>query len=305
MPRPIPGHGTYARARGTSTRPSCPCDCCRLAERRYDKQLRLIYARGQRNRVPAPPVRTRLRQLRAGGASWQQIADASGIGCSRLTQLIREDRPTVRSSTAARVMAIGSADELTGGPRHVPVLGGTRRVQALMAIGHTHRSIAAEAGLNTQTVSEVLNQHSLQIPRFWHEALAGAYDRLWRSTGTSVRNRTRAAREGWAGPLHWDETTIDDPAGFPDWTGHCGSGDGWLLHLFEGQKPCAACTPHAVNAQGRSISRALADECGQGLLVIADSGRGWFAAAQSIGILARQLEYARQLVKSKNLERAA
>lgn len=298
----IPGHGTYARAHGTANRPPCRCARCTRERSRYDKVLRLDHERGHRRTTNAEPVRARLRELRAAGATWRQIEQATGIVYTRLTQLVTEDRPTVWTATARKVMAV-RPEQIAVTPRHVPVLGSLRRVRALMALGHPAAHIAATAGLCPQAVSEILNQRFPTIPASHHTALVAAYNRLWSHLGSSARNLARARAEGWAGPLQWDDESLDDPDGFPDWTGHCGSADGWLLHLSNAEKPCPACASHAPELAGRAASTVIGEACPQALDAVFTAGRSR-EASKAIGIPQSHLYRAYNIAK-KNLEEAA
>lgn len=96
----------------------------------------------------------------------------------------------------------------------VDATGTVRRVQALLALGHTHPEIAAAAG-GAKNVSKnvVLNRYDyihIDVER----AIRRAYERLSMTVPTHWRNREcarRAKKLGYLTPLAWDDDFIDDP----------------------------------------------------------------------------------------------
>ncbi|MFI9331935.1 hypothetical protein ACIGZJ_30890 [Kitasatospora sp. NPDC052868] len=265
---------------------------------RYDKELRLDHARGRRRTAPADPVRARLRELRATGATWRQISEATGVAHTRLMQLAGEVRPVLWTSTAEKILAV-RPERLGLVPARCPALGAVRRIQALMAIGHYGKTIAAASGLCPQTLSEILNGRYKSISSAHHEAVATAYNALWSVPGSSVRSLIRARAGGWAGPLQWDDEALDDPAGTPDWTGHCGSGSGWLLHAAVAQPPCGACGAFALNGAdlGPDGARALASAASAALLVLGRRRCGWRGIGRLLGMPESRVLDAYELAK--------
>jgi hypothetical protein len=300
-----PDHGTYARAHGSPRRPPCRCPKCLKRRSRYDKELRLDHNRGHRRCVPADPVRARLRELKATGATWPQIAALTRVGPMRLIQIASETRPTVWTSTAQKILN-AKTDQLPQAPVRHPVTGAARRLRALMAIGHYAKTISEQSGLCAQTVSEILNERTATICQAHHDAVVATYNALWKTPGTSTRSVARARANNWAGPLQWDDEAIDDPAGFPDWTGYCGSGSGWLIHLVKGPALCPACAPHELSADeltGRGATRSLAAACGPALLALREDRLGWRAVSKLVGLAERQVSEAYTLAKAQPVGR--
>lgn len=100
-------------------------------------------------------------------------------------------------------------------PRRLDATGTRRRIQALWAIGHASQTIAEHAGLSEYHVQRIVRQKHVNRPL--RDTIAATYYRLAQIPGTSDITRQRARRAGWPSPMAWDETTIDDPAGEPNY----------------------------------------------------------------------------------------
>lgn len=106
----------------------------------------------------------------------------------------------------------------TNGPMWVDKTGSVRRVQALLALGHTHAAIA-RAGSGTPNASKnVLNARFKFVHRDTFEVILTSYGKLsmvapkdWRAQ----EHRRRALARGYVPPLAWDDDTIDDPNALP------------------------------------------------------------------------------------------
>lgn len=94
----------------------------------------------------------------------------------------------------------------------VPSIGTIRRVQALVALGHSMRDIDNALGRCHGYTSMKLSRYPVTTYPKVAEEYANLYERLCmvRPEG-AYANRTRkiAARKGWAPPLAWND--IDDP----------------------------------------------------------------------------------------------
>lgn len=97
-----------------------------------------------------------------------------------------------------------------GRPRTVDATGTRRRIQALMAIGHTGRQIMTELGWSGAALGAQFYQQD-RVYRATAERVAAVYARLSDTPGTSSRTRLLAQRNGWLPPIWWDDDTIEDP----------------------------------------------------------------------------------------------
>ncbi|MCQ9186232.1 hypothetical protein KMT30_45815, partial [Streptomyces sp. IBSBF 2953] len=77
------------------------------------------------------------------------------------------------------------------------------------------------------------------------------------SQGGITRARRHALAHGWAPVGAWDDDTIDDPGAHPDWTGKCGTTEGFWAHRYIDAPACGPCRD-AFNASERERTRASA-----------------------------------------------
>ncbi|MFD7661018.1 hypothetical protein [Streptomyces sp. NPDC059788] len=213
--KPLPPHGSTARAKG---RPAagikgCPCLPCRDAENRYNKRRRLLNGTGRTFMVPAAPVADHLRALFAAGAGWNQLRDVAESSNATISAILHGKVKQIRRTTANKFLAIRPGDATPPG-RRVPAIGAIRRTRALLAIGHTCKAIYGATTVEHTQVSELVTGRTDTVAKHVHERIAEGYAKLAGIPGTSARSRNRAAREGWPPPAAWDD--IDDPACVPD-----------------------------------------------------------------------------------------
>lgn len=106
-------------------------------------------------------------------------------------------------------------DAHLGRQRRIDVTGSRRRIRALQAIGWTTQRITAELGYTHRDALAAMIYDAEWITRSRAKKIAEVYDRLSMTPGPSNITRTRALRAGFAPPLAWDDSTIDDPDAEP------------------------------------------------------------------------------------------
>lgn len=234
-----PEHGTAARYRGSAIAPPCRCPKCSARAVRDDALRTIDRLAGRPRLVPAEPVQQHLLQLRSRGLSYAQIARACGNDPTSVSEITRGLRTHVLRRIAEAILAVPL--DWTETARIVDSTGSVRRVRALYAIGVERQHIAREIGVSDPFINLLVNGQSPGISAEHAAAIRALYDQLWDRPGPSMKNRYRAQREQWPGPLHWNDETIDDPDGLPDATGFCGTVRGWHVHRLEGLPMCARC----------------------------------------------------------------
>ncbi|WP_189097916.1 hypothetical protein [Streptomyces kronopolitis] len=151
----------------------------------------------------------------------------------------------VRPAIAVAVLAVEPDAKNVSNGALVDATGTTRRLQALVAVGWPQAHLAQRLGLTPGNFGSLRRSHVTAGTR---QEVSSLYRELWDTNpklhGVSnrafVRARNHAAAHHWAPPAAWDDD-IDDPGAFPDWTGRCGTPDGYRAHRTAGVLP--ACEP--------------------------------------------------------------
>lgn len=248
--KPMPRHGTYSRANGQPRDGIKPCKCepCKTKRRSYSKQRRVLAATGRSLTVKAGPVAAHLRMLLAAGDNVQNISRKTGYAYGQLTDIIDGRQKSLRRSRAEQILALRPGAPVTS---DVDAVGSMRRVQALIAMKHPLWHIAEESGVSLSVLGVVLNGRQRRIERRTAEAIAAGYERLSARPGTSTRSAHRAEHMGWAPPAAWDGRDLDDADAFPDWTGACGTAEGFRRHVEQGIPACPPCKTAGMALQAK------------------------------------------------------
>lgn len=115
-------------------------------------------------------------------------------------------------------------------PVNVDATGTRRRLQALAVVGWSHRALAARCGVVAEHLQTIRSGRTPRITTNTEQVVMVVYDELWDQTppttgrhqsGAVTKTRNAATRQGWVGPLDWDDDTINDPTAAPH-TGHTG-----------------------------------------------------------------------------------
>jgi hypothetical protein len=235
--KPLPPHGTYARANGCpGYREPCKCQPCLDTRRAAKKRERVNRQLGRPAHRDAAQARARLLELNKV-MGWEDIAAAVDSSGSHLREIASGRLLRIKHTTHAKIMAV--RPEPTGG-QFIDATGSIRRVRALHAIGHTALVIADAAQTHRSRILPLLDGYP-RLRRSLAIRIESAYSQLAERPGDNARARNRSQRERWAPPICWNDDTIDDPNAHPDWTGHCGTDRGWWLHSLEEIPVCQPC----------------------------------------------------------------
>jgi hypothetical protein len=169
---------------------------------------------------PAGPVRQHLRKLRAARMSWVAIGAQTQLHPVSLARIAKGTAPSVFRYTADAILAVKPSGTVPAG--HMPLIGVTRRVRTLVALGYTMREIAnalPDSRITAVSQWAAGDQYRRYVRESTWLAVRDLYDR-WRDvTPPPSVGRTKAlnmaARRNWPGPNAWDEDTIDDPDAQP------------------------------------------------------------------------------------------
>ncbi len=224
------GHGTTAMY----SHGGCRCDPCRAAESAMRRQRRRKIAYDQwKPYEDAAPARDHVRWLQAQKIPWPAVAARAGVPRDTVNSLLygRGGKPPtmrIRPATAAALLAVRPDPGMIPPAVSVDATGCRRRLQALIAIGHTTPRLADRLGRNTDHLHHVVSGKAPRVSTATDAAVRVLYDEWWDkppaggspwARSAASQARVRAAREGWPPPAAWDDSPgphcIDTPKARP------------------------------------------------------------------------------------------
>jgi plasmid maintenance system antidote protein VapI len=218
-------------------------------------RYRLDRERGGTRRTPSGPAAQRVHDLCATGWTVSQIAVAAGCA-ERTVGNLRERRyKTIQKDLADRILKAQPTLATVPGTTKISAVGTVRRVQALMAIGHSLLGIADAMGMARTALSNTICGRHPTVEVDTARSAQRVYLDWAGRPGTSRRSINRATARGWAPPAAWDDETIDDPTAAPEWTGCCGTDRGWWMHSLQHIPGCERCD--AAHEQWKADHRGL------------------------------------------------
>lgn len=243
-------HGTYVKYKVDG----CRCQPCRDGETRYraNRSRAIAYGTWQPY-VDAEPVRQHIVALNEFGIGWIRLAQLAGVPRGVVSKLLYGDPkrnmgPSKRllPKNANALLAIEPTLDNLADRAYTDGTGTRRRLQALVAAGWPQTRIAERIGI--QNFNTTIRGDQPVCASTARAAIA-LYDQLWRADPRDhgvrdyvvARTRRIAAEHRWAPVGAWDDDTIDDPAAFPDWTGRCGTPEGYRAHYPTGVPLCEPC----------------------------------------------------------------
>lgn len=166
-----------------------------------------------------------MRQLRLGGASYHAIAQAAGVSPMTVHNLIngcqaRKQPAPQRIGTAQARRLLAVTPEAAGTERR-SACGSRRRLQALVALGHSPAHLAGQLGITQPRMRRLLHGETRTVSSAMHAKISGLYSRMWNQLPVERTCRERASADAarqlaetanWPPPMALDDDKIDDPA---------------------------------------------------------------------------------------------
>lgn len=222
---------------------------------------------GRATQVDVGPARAYLRKLHhVYGMSCAMLAARCSLSEGSISEIIAGERAGEKGKryplreifreNAESVMAIEPEIPTGRGGARVNAIGTTRRVQGLAAMGYPVKWIGEQCGFIGPTFNLIAQgrRQYVYFSTMWK--IKQLYERLELDPhperhGIKMQSvnlaRSYARRNGYILPILWDWDTIDDPDGFPDYTGLCGTPTGAQAHRRKGIMPVCEPCKHAYN----------------------------------------------------------
>lgn len=230
---------------------------------RSAKHAAYLRSKGWSVLVPVGPAQTHLRWLHhTHGMSAQAIAAQSTVSEATVSEIIagrhygeygrRHPLMMIRRENAESLLAVRPVPPTGRKGARVNACGPTRRVQALAVLGFPVGWSAQQCGHHQSYFGLLVRGERQFVYASTAQRIRELYEKYELSSPQECGLSSRAIRiaqmharqSGYAPPATWDWRTLDDPDGFPDWTGACGTEEGTELHLTEGILP--VCDPCAA-----------------------------------------------------------
>lgn len=216
-----------------------------------NSETRVGYCAGNMQRTPEQTRVTRIKhraasKRRAAGIEWaisperaarrvRKWVDVWGISQREISLATGVSQQFLSSLTWRNYITIENHDAVMAYRPEWSRIGLARRVEALLADGYTKGWIAARLHFSEKYVWDI--RHQKRTSGTTARKLIALYDKC---AGTdpvhmgvdpqSVKCNVKRLRY-YTPSKCWDSDTIDNPKNIPQWTGRCGSEDGYRLHL--------------------------------------------------------------------------
>ena len=231
-------HGTRARyvhgpSQDGQQGQGCRCGDCLAANRAREahRARMILYGRWQPF-VDATRAREHVQALRAAGIGWRRAAELAGVAPATVDKILhggpgsRPQTRRLRPETEQKILAVRPGLDTMGARALVDAAGAQRRLQALVAAGHSQARLAERLGITPANFTTTMSEPRMTAGTV--RAVRALYDQMWdvapdesthRARIATSRARNYARARGWAVPAAWDEEELDAPDGKP--------ADGW------------------------------------------------------------------------------
>ena len=165
-------------------------------------------------RIPTDEVIAHMDMLKSRGFGHRRISELAGIA-EVTVRKIREQKK-LQIVTARKILAITPPSvpfENVAPNSLIPVLGTSRRLQALVTIGYSQAELARRLDTTETVIWRLITGERGQTIASMARRVDELFQELQFIPGDSKRAFNKARKMGWAPPAAWDE--IDDPMSEP------------------------------------------------------------------------------------------
>jgi transcriptional regulator with XRE-family HTH domain len=245
-----------------------------LTEEERDRQ-RILRMRARKLRLMGKPLRVLpheferalkiLNRAHLAGMTRSRIGDQIGLDRTTINQMMRGGCKTIRRESYEKILGLRIEGDIpVGRTRHqgakLDSTATLRKIRALVAIGFPVNFLAPMLGYDHSSALRVTANNGTA---FTYMATAldvdAAYEKLKHADpmdfgvipGYARQAREMAAKKGWAPTWCWDEDTIGDPKAVPEYTGFCGTLEGFVTHKLNDIPMCPPCAAQVTGGAER------------------------------------------------------
>lgn len=225
--------------------------------RRRRKQWQYLRDTGRPARIwpeEYAALQAHLASLVNAGMPHRQIAEQSGVAASTVSRIAQAVHSGATRKNYDKLMAVTFELPDLRGARLTDLVGLQRRVNALRGDGWPLEVLNRTLGrLGISRLRALSDGTAKYIHADPAEALKAMYAKLadvdpvdYGVPPADVKKaKSWTKAKGFAPSSCWDADTIDDPEAFPEWTGACGTDEGYTIHIREtlGGNPLPLCEP--------------------------------------------------------------
>lgn len=235
-----------------------------MTEEQRERQ-RMLRMRARKLRLMGKPIRVLpheferamkiLNRAHLAGMTCAQIGDQIDLDRTTINQSLSGHVKTIHRDTYEKILRLRIVTDIpVGRTRHqgakLDPTATLRKVRALVALGFPMNFLAPMLGYKHASALRVTVRKGV---KFTYMATAIDVDRTYDKLkyadpldygvipGYSRAAKRLARENGWAPPECWDEDTIGDPDAIPDWTGYCGTLEGYVTHKLNDVPMCEPC----------------------------------------------------------------
>lgn len=216
---------------------------------------------------PIDKPRMVINAWRATGMIDQAIADAAGLDQKTIYSIRMQETKRCQTFVFDALMNLGmpevpdvSSYEYLPSNSLVGKIGSERRLQALIAEGFSRVFLAERIGIDRSSLDRLIDKRYIRDGKpheFITASLAYKISELYEEFAATDplifqkiqpvnRCKNYASKRGFVPSRYWEWDKLDDPDGFPNLNGDCGTVKGYNKHKRAGESRCDACKKASI-----------------------------------------------------------
>lgn len=184
----------------------------------YERRRYRLKAYGRLNpRTVAKPdaSASHIRRCRAVGMGLNRMAELSGLSKRCLQEIVNGHVSFVLPATERYILSVPATPDLARPGARLPFFGTQRRLQALIAAGHSVNYLADRMDTTHQWVTKLARRPYGTVWISTYQRVGDLFSELEATPGAHKHSIRVGEQKIWARPLAWVEEEIDDPLAWP------------------------------------------------------------------------------------------